>query len=52
MNLIDGKKIAAELRNELKVEVDGIKKKFNKVPGLRVILIKMLRQATERYHNE
>ena len=39
MNLIDGKKIAAELRNELKVEVDGIKKKFNKDPGLTVILI-------------
>ena len=39
MNLIDGKKIAAELRNELKVEVDSIKKKFNKVPGLTVILI-------------
>ena len=39
MNLIDGKKIAAELKNELKVEVDGIKKKFNKVPGLTVILI-------------
>ena len=39
MKLIDGKKIAAELRNKLKVEVDGIKKKFNKVPGLAVILI-------------
>ena len=39
MNLIDGKKIAAELRSKLKVEVDGIKKKFNKVPGLAVILI-------------
>ena len=39
MNLIDGKKIAAELRNKLKEEVDGIKKKFNKVPGLTVILI-------------
>ena len=39
MNLIDGKKIAAELRNELKAEVDSIKKKFNKVPGLTVILI-------------
>ena len=39
MNLINGKKIAAELRNELKVEVEGIKKKFNKVPGLTVILI-------------
>ena len=39
MNLIDGKKIAAELRNKLKEEVDGIKKKFNKVPGLTVILV-------------
>ena len=39
MNLIDGKKIAAELRNKLKVEVDCIKKKFNKVPGLAVILV-------------
>ena len=39
MNLIDGKKIAAELRNKLKVEVDDIKQKFNKVPGLTVILI-------------
>ena len=39
MNLIDGKKIAAELRSKLKEEVDGIKKKFNKVPGLTVILI-------------
>ena len=39
MNLIDGKKIAAELKNKLKVEVDGIKKKFKKVPGLTVILI-------------
>ena len=39
MNLIDGKKIAAELRHKLKVEVDGIRKKFNKVPGLTVILI-------------
>ena len=39
MKLIDGKKIAAELRNELKVEVDNINKKFNKVPGLTVILI-------------
>ena len=39
MNLIDGKKIAAELRNELKVELDNKKKRFNKVPGLTVILI-------------
>ena len=39
MILIDGKKIAAELREELKQEVSGLKKKFSKVPGLTVILI-------------
>ena len=39
MILIDGKKIAAELRQELKKEVSELKVKFNKVPGLTVILI-------------
>ena len=39
MILIDGKKAAAELRNELKHEVSALKEKFNKVPGLTVILI-------------
>ena len=39
MILIDGKKIAAELREELKKEVSEIKSKYNKVPGLTVILI-------------
>ena len=39
MILIDGKKIAAELRAELKKEVSGLKDKYNKVPGLTVILI-------------
>ncbi len=39
MNLIDGKKVAAELREELKKEVSELKKKYNKVPGLTVILI-------------
>ena len=39
MILIDGKKIAAELREELKREVSELKSKFNKVPGLTVILI-------------
>ena len=39
MILIDGKKIAAELREELKQEVSRLKKKFSKVPGLTVILI-------------
>jgi methylenetetrahydrofolate dehydrogenase (NADP+) / methenyltetrahydrofolate cyclohydrolase len=39
MILIDGKKAAAELREELKNEVSGLKEKYNKVPGLTVILI-------------
>ena len=39
MILIDGKKIAAELREELKKEVSNLKAKYNKVPGLTVILI-------------
>jgi methylenetetrahydrofolate dehydrogenase (NADP+) / methenyltetrahydrofolate cyclohydrolase len=39
MILIDGKKAAAELREELKREVVELKKKYKKVPGLTVILI-------------
>jgi len=39
MILIDGKKIAAELREELKKEVTNLKSKMNKIPGLTVILI-------------
>jgi methylenetetrahydrofolate dehydrogenase (NADP+)/methenyltetrahydrofolate cyclohydrolase len=39
MILIDGKKIAAELREELRQEVVQLKTKYNKVPGLTVILI-------------
>ena len=39
MILIDGKKAAAELRDELKKEVSELKNKYNKVPGLTVILI-------------
>ena len=39
MILIDGKKAAAELREELKKEVSDLKVKYNKVPGLTVILI-------------
>ena len=39
MILIDGKKIASELRDDLKKEVSELKKKFSKVPGLTVILI-------------
>ena len=39
MILIDGKKIAAELREELRQEVTELKVKHNKIPGLTVILI-------------
>ncbi|MDC0216240.1 bifunctional methylenetetrahydrofolate dehydrogenase/methenyltetrahydrofolate cyclohydrolase [Candidatus Pelagibacter sp.] len=39
MILIDGKKVAANLREELKKEVLQLKYKYNKVPGLTVILI-------------
>ncbi|MDC3307692.1 bifunctional methylenetetrahydrofolate dehydrogenase/methenyltetrahydrofolate cyclohydrolase [Candidatus Pelagibacter sp.] len=39
MILIDGKKIAAELREKLRQEVIELKAKYNKVPGLTVILI-------------
>ena len=39
MILIDGKKIAAELREELRREVVKLKTKHNKIPGLTVILI-------------
>jgi methylenetetrahydrofolate dehydrogenase (NADP+)/methenyltetrahydrofolate cyclohydrolase len=39
MILIDGKKIAADLREDLKKEVSELKSKHNKVPGLTVILI-------------
>ena len=39
MILIDGKKEAALLRAKLKVEVINLKAKYNKVPGLTVILI-------------
>ena len=39
MILIDGKKEAALLREELKKEVSSLKIKYNKVPGLTVILV-------------
>ncbi len=39
MILIDGKRIAAELREELKKKVTELKSKYNTVPGLTVILV-------------
>ena len=37
--IIDGKKIAADLRAELKKKVDKLKSTYNDVPGLAVILV-------------
>jgi methylenetetrahydrofolate dehydrogenase (NADP+)/methenyltetrahydrofolate cyclohydrolase len=37
--IIDGKKAAAELRSQLKKQVDELKSKYNIVPGLTVILV-------------
>ena len=37
--IIDGKKVAAELRSQLKKTVDELKSKYNAVPGLTVILV-------------
>jgi len=37
--IIDGKKIAAELREQLKKKVAELKSTYNAVPGLTVILI-------------
>ena len=39
MTIINGKKIAEDLRLNLRNEVKNLKKKYNKVPGLTVILI-------------
>ena len=37
--IIDGKKEAEDLRQKIKKEIDVLKSKNNKVPGLTVILI-------------
>jgi len=37
--IIDGKKVAADLRAELKKKVAELKSNYNAVPGLTVILI-------------
>ena len=58
MILIDGKKVAAELRQELKKEVDELKIKHKKVPGLTVILVgelapsKIYVKNKEKFANE
>ena len=52
MIIIDGKKTAAELRLNLKSEVDNLKKKFNRVPGLTVILIGEYAPSKIYVHNK
>ena len=39
MILLDGKKIAADIRAELKSEIDKLKQEGKKVPGLAAILV-------------
>ncbi len=39
MILIDGKKVAADIRNELKEKVTALKSKYGKVPGLVTIIV-------------
>ena len=51
MILIDGKKAAEELREELKKEVAELKTKHNKVPGLTVILIGDLKRSQLNVRN-
>ena len=56
--IIDGKKVAAELREELKKKVTELKSTYNAVPGLTVILVgedppsKIYVRNKEKYANE
>ena len=37
--IVDGKKVAQKLKDELKIEIENIKSKFNRVPGLAVVQV-------------
>jgi len=37
--IIDGKKISSEIRENIKLNVEELKKKYNSVPGLAVVLV-------------
>ena len=37
--IIDGKKVAQKLKDDLKIEIESIKSKFNRVPGLAVVQV-------------
>ena len=38
-NILDGKKVAQKLKDDLKIEIESIKLKFNRVPGLAVVQV-------------
>ena len=38
-HILDGKKIAQKLKDNLKIEIENIKLKFNRVPGLAVVQV-------------
>ena len=37
--IIDGKAIAAEMQDEMKIEVESLKREYNLTPGLAVVLV-------------
>ena len=37
--LIDGKKVAQNLKDKLKIEIESLKSRFNRVPGLAVVQV-------------
>ena len=37
--ILDGKKVAQKLKDELRIEIEKIKSKFNRVPGLAVVQV-------------
>ncbi len=37
--ILDGKKLSQKLKDELKIEIDNLKVKFNRVPGLAVVQV-------------
>ena len=39
VQILDGKKIAQNLKDQLKIEIENIKIKFNRVPGLAVVQV-------------
>ena len=38
-HILDGKKVAQKLKDSLKIEIENIKSKFNRVPGLAVVQV-------------